>query len=148
MRFFLLLNKPKGVLYFEADPFNQEHLSTLLTEPVYKTTDEKEKERTVKTIKPLGFIDFANVISIDDKENEKTVILIKTHTRIYYLKCRNEIECSEWIIALRETFEAFKIEPNQLSTFDDDLFENFELDEEVFEKVSTEHEEVFEKGSN
>jgi len=77
-RFFLLLSKPKGVLYFESDPFNIEHLSTLLTGPIYKTTDEKEKATTVvkKKIKPLGFIDFANVISIDEKENEKLTILI------------------------------------------------------------------------
>jgi len=44
------------------------------------------------------------------------------------------VDYNEWIIALRETLEAFKLEPNQLSTFDE-VFDNFELDEDVFEIV-------------
>jgi len=119
-RYFLLLNRPKGVLYFESNPFKQDSDSVV----------EKEKQQKIK---PLGFIDFANVISIDEKD--KTSILIKTHTRVYYLKCNNELDCSEWLKALREILEAFMMEPNLLSTIGDDVFENFELDDEVFEMV-------------
>jgi len=90
-RYFLLLNQPKGLVYFEHP----------VESGPYKN--------------PLGFIDFATITEVKRESTQEDVILLISQERIWHLLGSDEQETVEWQSEIRSTVERLQKEEYSLT---------------------------------
>jgi len=73
-RYFLLLSRPKGLLYFDYCPIGLN-----------------------SAMNPNGFIDFATVSNIVVNQKDPTIFEVLTPSRVWTMRCLNISDCEEWI---------------------------------------------------
>jgi len=93
-RYFLLLSRPKGLLYFDHNPIG---LNTPMN--------------------PNGFVDFATVSNVVVNQKDPTILEVLTPSRVWTMRCSNVNECEEWMEIVKKVLrddnpkaEPFEIE--------------------------------------
>jgi hypothetical protein len=101
-RYFLILNKPKGIVYFKANPFGPDRR-------LIEDTNGKLKARGYIDLTPQGQV--TEVIAL--KTNNFAIV---TPARRWKFKCNSPRERDEWIEAIFSIFPELKEGPRTLPT--------------------------------
>eukprot|EP01102_Stenamoeba_stenopodia_P009243 TRINITY_DN2723_c0_g1_i1.p1 TRINITY_DN2723_c0_g1~~TRINITY_DN2723_c0_g1_i1.p1 ORF type:complete len:590 (+),score=132.71 TRINITY_DN2723_c0_g1_i1:191-1960(+) len=107
-RYFVLINKPRGLLYYEKNPFEEVPVDT------FKSANYQSESHTRRHVRmkeePIYFIDFNLVTEIGmmpdgPKRIFKHSFCITTEARTWSLACQNATDLEEWLSVLRPLFE-------------------------------------------
>jgi len=90
LRYCLLINKPKGLIYFKKNPFERD----LLTDIEDKLKIDLTKLRPVKA---RGFVDFSELIGVTPHRKNMERFTIGTKPRKWHFKAKSTRERDEWM---------------------------------------------------